>query len=255
MNRLKDKVALITGGGAGIGKATALLFAEEGAKVVITGRREKTLNETAMEADKGAPPISCIISDVSSAPDCKAAVDRTVNEFGRIDILFNNAGVCYKANTHETPTELWDETFDVNVKGTYLMSKYTIPHMIEQGSGSIVNNSSILGLKASPAGFAAYSASKGAVNQLTRSMALEYADRGIRVNAVCPGTTYTPMMDELFNEWGEWEIGQKRYISVHPIGRLARPEEIAHAVLFLCEDRVKFITGAMLSVDGGMSAK
>lgn len=255
MNRLKDKVALITGGGAGIGKATALLFAKEGATVVITGRTEKTLNETAMEVQNNVPPISCIVSDVSSETDCKAVVNHTVNEFGRIDILFNNAGVSYRANTHETTTELWDETFDVNVKGVYLMSKYAIPHMIEQGSGSIVNNSSILGLKASPAGFAAYSASKGAVNQLTRSMALEYADRGIRVNAICPGTTYTPMMDELFNEWGEREIGEKRYISVHPIGRLAQPEEIAHAVLFLCEDNVKFMTGAMLSVDGGMSAK
>ena len=135
------------------------------------------------------------------------------------------------------------------------MSKYAIPHMLEQGSGCIVNNSSILGLKASPAGFAAYSASKGAVNQLTKSMALEYADKGIRVNAICPGTSYTPMMDELFDQWGEWEIGEKRYISVHPIGRLAKPEEIANAVLFLCDDKVKFITGTMLSVDGGMSAK
>ncbi|MCI0482479.1 MAG: SDR family oxidoreductase, partial [Candidatus Dadabacteria bacterium] len=116
-------------------------------------------------------------------------------------------------------------------------------------------NSSILGLKASAAGFAAYSASKGAVNQLTRSMALEYADKGIRVNAVCPGTIYTPMMDELFEEWGDRELGEKRYISVHPIGRLAQPEEIAHAVLFLCDDKIRFITGAMLSVDGGLSAK
>ncbi len=254
-NRLKGKVALITGGGTGVGKATARLFAEEGATVVITGRTEKTLKETAADINNGGTRVSFVVSDVSSEADCKSAVEHTVNKFGRIDILFNNAGVCYRANTHETPTGLWNETFDVNVKGAYLMSRYTIPRMIEQSSGSIVNNSSILGLKASPAGFAAYTASKGALNQLTKSMALEYADKGIRVNAICPGTTYTPMMDKLFDEWDEREIGEKRYISVHPIGRLAQPEEIARAVLFLCEDNVKFITGTMLSIDGGMSAK
>ncbi|MEX0999685.1 MAG: SDR family oxidoreductase [Thermodesulfobacteriota bacterium] len=196
-----------------------------------------------------------LVSDVSEEEDCKAAVDYTVSKFGRIDILFNNAGVSYMGITHETSTELWDKTFDINVKGIYLMSKYAIPYMIEEKSGCIVNNSSILGLKASPAGFAAYSSSKGAVNQLTRSMALEYADKGIRVNGICPGTIYTPMMDDLFDKWSDREVGEKRYISVHPIGRLAQPEEIAHAVLFLCDDNIKFMTGTMLSVDGGMSAK
>lgn len=253
--KLKDKTALITGGGTGIGKATARLFAREGANVVITGRTEKSLNDTSLELGNEGLEISYIVGDVSNETDCKKAVDFTASKFGRIDILFNNAGVCYKSNTHETATAVWDETFDINVKGVYLMSKHTLPHMIKDGGGSIVNNSSILGLKASPAGFAAYSASKGAVNQLTRSMALEYADKGIRVNAICPGTIYTPMMDVLFEEWGEREIGEKRYISVHPIGRLAQPEEIAYAVLFLCDDNIKFTTGAMLSVDGGMSAK
>lgn len=255
MEKLKGKTAIITGGGTGIGKATARLFAGEGANVVITGRTEKTLQEAADEIEEDGIEISYIISDVSKEPDCIKTVENTIGKYGRIDILFNNAGVCYKSSTHETETGVWDETFDVNVKGVYLMSKHTIPHMISQGEGSIVNNSSILGLKASPAGFAAYSASKGAVNQLTRSMALEYADKGIRVNAVCPGTIYTPMMDGLFEEWGNRELGEKRYISVHPIGRLAQPEEIAYAVLYLCDDRIKFITGTMLSVDGGMSAK
>lgn len=253
--KLKDKTAIITGGGTGIGKATARLFAREGANVVITGRTENSLNDTSLELGNEGLEISYLVGDVSNETDCKKAVDFTVSKFSRIDILFNNAGVCYKSNTHETATVMWDETFDINVKGVYLMSKHTLPHMIKDGGGSIVNNSSILGLKASPAGFAAYSASKGAVNQLTRSMALEYADKGIRVNAVCPGTIYTPMMDVLFEEWGEREIGEKRYISVHPIGRLAQPEEIAYAVLFLCDDNIKFTTGAMLSVDGGMSAK
>ncbi len=253
--KLKNKVALITGGGTGVGKATALLFAKEGASVLITGRREQVLKEVADEAIKENLTIEYLVSDVSEEEDCKAAVDYTVSKFGRIDILFNNAGVSYMGITHETSTELWDKTFDINVKGIYLMSKYAIPYMIEEKSGCIVNNSSILGLKASPAGFAAYSSSKGAVNQLTRSMALEYADKGIRVNGICPGTIYTPMMDDLFDKWSDREVGEKRYISVHPIGRLAQPEEIAHAVLFLCDDNIKFMTGTMLSVDGGMSAK
>jgi len=253
--KLENKIALITGGGTGIGKATAFLFAKEGARVVITGRREQILQGAVIEAKTGNLEIEYLVSDVSEEKDCKAAVDYTVSKFGRIDILFNNAGVSYMGITHETSTELWDKTFDINVKGIYLMSKYAIPYMIEEKSGCIVNNSSILGLKASPAGFAAYSSSKGAVNQLTRSMALEYADKGIRVNGICPGTIYTPMMDDLFDKWSDREVGEKRYISVHPIGRLAQPEEIAHAVLFLCDDNIKFMTGTMLSVDGGMSAK
>ena len=253
--KLKNKIALITGGGTGIGKATAILFAKEGARVVITGRREQILQEAVDEAKTDNLEIEYVRSDVSKEEDCKAAVDYTVSEFGQIDILFNNAGVSYMGITHETSTELWDETFDINVKGIYLMSKYAIPYMLKEKSGCIVNNSSILGLKASPAGFAAYSSSKGAVNQLTRSMALEYADKGIRVNGICPGTIYTPMIDDLFDKWGDREVGEKRYISVHPIGRLAQPEEIAHAVLFLCDDNIKFMTGSILSVDGGMSAK
>jgi len=253
--KLKNKIALITGGGTGIGKATAFLFAKEGARVVITGRREQILQGAVIEAKTENLEIEYLVSDVSEEKDCKAAVDYTVSKFGRIDILFNNAGVSYMGITHETSTELWDKTFDINVKGIYLMSKYAIPYMIEEKSGCIVNNSSILGLKASPAGFAAYSSSKGAVNQLTRSMALEYADKGIRVNGICPGTIYTPMMDDLFDKWSDREVGEKRYISVHPIGRLAQPGEIAHAVLFLCDDNIKFMTGTMLSVDGGMSAK
>ncbi len=253
--KLENKTALITGGGTGVGKATALLFAKEGAKVVITGRRVEVLLEAVQEAKAKNLSIEYLVSDVSSEQDCKHAIDFTINKFERIDILFNNAGVSYMGTTHETRTEMWDETFDINVRGVFLMSKYAIPYMLEEGSGCIVNNSSILGLKASPAGFSAYASSKGAVNQLTKSMALEYADKGIRVNVICPGTVYTPMMDFLFDQWEDREAGEQRYISVHPIGRLAQPEEIAHAVLFLCDNNIKFMTGAALSIDGGMSAK
>ena len=255
--KLKDKTAIITGGGTGIGKATALLFAEEGASVVITGRTEKTLVDAAEEASERNLKIDYIVMDVSKEEDCKNAIKYVVKKYGRVDIVFNNAGVIYQAKTHETETELWDETFDVNVRGTYFMSKLAIPYMLENGYGCIVNNSSILGLKGSMGGFAAYCASKGAVNQLTRSMALEYADKGIRVNAICPGTAYTPMVDGMFEVvgGGNKKAAEELYVSVHPIGRLAQVEEMAHAVLFLCDDNVSFMTGAMLSVDGGLSAK
>jgi len=252
--KLKDKVALITGGSLGLGKSTAVLFAKEGAKVVITGRTEKTLRDTAEEAKKEGLNIDYLTSDVAKENDCKEAVDYTINKYGRIDILFNNAGVLPLGTTHETSTEDWDNVFNINVKGTWLMSKYTIPHMLKQGKGCIVNNSSILGLKAVP-GVAAYNATKGAVTQLTRSMALEYAAKGIRVNAICPGTIMTPMVEDLFDQMPDRSAGEELFKSFHPIGRLGRPEEIAHAVLFLCDDNVEFMNGTMLSVDGGWIAR
>jgi NAD(P)-dependent dehydrogenase (short-subunit alcohol dehydrogenase family) len=253
--RIKDKVALITGGSLGIGKATAILFAKEGAKVVITGRTEKTLKETVEEAKKEGLEFDYIVSDVAKEEDCKKAVDYTINKYGRIDILFNNAGVLPLGTTHETSTEAWDEVFNINVRGTYLMSKYAIPHMLKQEKGSIVNNSSVLGLKAIP-GAAAYNASKGAITQLTRSMALEYADKGIRVNGICPGTIWTPMVEGFLNEMPS---ARDFLESMQPItrylGRFGKPEEIAHAVLFLCDNNVEFMTGTMLSVDGGWITK
>ena len=252
--KLKDKVALITGGSLGLGKATAILFAEEGAKVVITGRTEKTLKEAVDEAKKKGLDLDYLVSDVSKEEDCKAAVDYVIEKYGKIDILFNNAGVLYVGTTHQTDTEIWDKTFAINVRGTFLMSKYAIPHMLEKGYGCIVNNSSVLGLKAVP-GVAAYNATKGAVTQLTRSTALEYADKGIRVNAICPGTIDTPMVDSLLDQMPDRADATELFKSFHPMGRFGTPEEIAHSVLFLCEDNVGFMTGTMLSVDGGWIAK
>jgi NAD(P)-dependent dehydrogenase (short-subunit alcohol dehydrogenase family) len=252
--RLKDKVALVTGGSLGLGKTTALLFAKEGAKVIITGRTEKTLKETAEEAKKEGLEIDYLVSDVSVEEDCKEAVDYVVNKYGRIDILFNNAGVLWVYTTHETPTDIWDKTFAINVRGTYLMSKYTIPHMLKQGKGCIVNNSSILGSRAAP-GCAAYIATKGAIAQLTRAMAVEYAKNGIRVNAICPGTTVTPMVEGLFEQTEDPKATWELWESYNPMGRLGRPEEIARGVLFLCEDGVEFMTGNMLNIDGGWIAR
>lgn len=252
--KLADKVAIITGGSTGVGKATAMLFAEEGAKVVITGRREELLEACAQEAKRKGIEIDYLRSDVSKVDDCREAVEYVRNKYSRIDILFNNAGIIVRKTTHEIPLSVWEEMFDINVRGVFLMSKFTLPYMLEQEYGVIVNNNSILGLKASP-GSPVYNATKGAITQLTRSMALEYADKGIRVNAVCPGGVYTPMVDKILNEMGEREAAEERYKSVHPAKRLAQPEEIAHAVLFLCDDSVKFMTGSMLSVDGGLIAK
>lgn len=256
--KLANKTAIITGGGTGIGKATAHLFAEEGANVVITGRREEKLREVVEEISPKGHTIDHFVSDISNEEDCKATVDYTIEKYGQVDILFNNAGILIPGVTHETETEAWNKIFDINVRGTYFMSKFTIPHMLEREYGVIVNNSSVGGLKALP-GLAAYIASKGAVTQLTRSMALEYADKGIRVNAICPGTIETPMVTEGLlgrQETQEAKDAVEQFmISLHPMGRLGKSEEIAHSVLFLVDDNIGFMTGNMLSVDGGWIAR
>ena len=195
-----------------------------------------------------------MVSDVSKEEDCKEAVDFTIGRHGKIDILFNNAGVLFVGTTHETDLETWDKVFAINVRGTFMMSKYTIPHMLEQGKGCIVNNSSILGLKAVP-GVSAYNSTKGAVTQLTRSMALEYADKGVRVNAICPGTIETPMVSGLLDDMPDRQAAEDLFKSFHPMGRFGKADEIAHAVLFLCDDNIEFMTGNMLSVDGGWIAR
>jgi len=251
--KLEGKVALITGGSLGLGKATAHLFAQEGANVVITGRTEKTLVEKVGKAKKAGHEISHIVSDVSIESNCREAVDFTLDKYGKIDILINNAGILGVGRTHETEIDFWDKIFAINVRGTYLMSKFTIPHMLENGGGCIVNNSSILGLKALP-GVAAYNSTKGAITQLTRSMALDYAKDGIRVNAICPGTIETPMVDGLLDGMPDRDAAEELFKSFHPMGRFGTPEEIAHAVLFLCDDSIGFMTGTMLSVDGGWVA-
>lgn len=253
--KLSGKTAIITGGGTGIGKVTALLFAKEGANVVITGRREEKLKEVQEEASSDGITLDYLACDVSKEEDCKSTVEFTLGKYGSIDILFNNAGILIPGATHDTETEIWDRTFNINVKGTYLMSKHTIPHMLEKGKGAIVNNSSIVGLKGMP-GFSAYVASKGAVTQLTKSMALEYADKGIRVNAICPGAIETPMIvEDFFGKVEDAEAAKQYLESLHPVGRLGQPEEIAHSILFLVDDNIGFMTGNMLSVDGGWIAR
>ncbi len=252
--KLKGKVALITGGSLGLGKATAFLFAKEGATVVITGRTEQTLKEAVSEAEDKGLSIDYMVSDVAKEEDCKNVVEYTVEKYGAVDILFNNAGILAAAPTHETAVEQWDKIFSINVRGTFMMSKFAIPHMLKKGGGCIVNNSSVLGLKA-VAGFTSYVSSKGAVTQLTRAMALDYASQGIRVNAICPGSIVTPMVTNMIGATEDEIATEEMIVSFHPVGRLGQPDEIANAVLFLCQDGVDFMTGSMLSVDGGWIAK
>ncbi|MGI9538901.1 MAG: SDR family NAD(P)-dependent oxidoreductase [Miltoncostaeaceae bacterium] len=251
---LTDKVVLITGGSKGLGRATALLFAKEGATVVITGRNEDSLAEAQSIARDDGLELSTIAQDVSREEDCRRTVEKTLSDHGRIDVLFNNAGVLYAGTTWETTPDVWDHTMAVNVRGTWLMSRETIPHMLERESGTIINNSSVLGLKACP-GAAAYNTSKGAITQLTRSMALELAGTGVRVNAVCPGTIVTPMVDEIFEAAPDRAAAEEFFRSQHPIGRFGLEEEIARACLFLAEDGLDFMTGSMLSIDGGWVAR
>jgi NAD(P)-dependent dehydrogenase (short-subunit alcohol dehydrogenase family) len=252
--RFKGKSVIITGGGTGIGKETALLFAKEGARVLITGRREEKLREAKSEAAGKGLEIDYLVSDVSREQDCRAAVDFALGKHGKVDVLFNNAGVLYPGTTHETPTAVWQRTFDTNVRGAWLMSKFALANMLGRREGRIVNNASIVGMKGFPA-LAAYTASKGALVQLTKSMALEYADKGITVNAVCPGTTMTPLVTEGYLKRVGEEEGMRFMRSLHPMGRLAKASEVAHAVLFLAGERAGFITGQMLTIDGGWCAR
>lgn len=249
--RLAGKVALITGGTSGIGEATARRFVAEGARVAITGRRVERGARLSREL-----PCLYIPGDVTDAEHCQQAVAATVAEYGRLDILFNNAGIVTQGRLEETSETDWDRTFAVNVKGVYLMTKTVLPVMRAQGGGVIVNNASDWGLVGGP-GYTAYSASKGAVVLLTKSVALEVARDNIRVNAICPGDTYVErwQVDERRDRSIGFEEELKTMGAELPIGRVGTPEEIAAAVLFLASDESSFVTGAALSVDGGNTAR
>src|ERR687889_2340517 len=245
------KVAFVTGAGSGIGRATALAFAREGASVVVSDISEQNVRETArmIEADGGrALAIRC---DVTRAEDVEAALETTIATFGRLDVAFNNAGVeqAKKAMADITEEE-WDRIIAINLRGVFLCMKHEIPLMVEQGGGAIVNTSSGAGVKGI-AGQAAYCAAKFGIGGLTKAAALDYAKANIRVNAVCPGIVETPMMDRFSGGTPE---GRARVIAQEPVGRMGRPEEIAAAVLWLCSDAAAFVTGHAMVVDGGQTA-
>jgi NAD(P)-dependent dehydrogenase (short-subunit alcohol dehydrogenase family) len=254
--RLSGQVALITGGTSGIGEATAKLFAREGARVAITGRRHELGEAVVAQINRSGGEAIFIPADVTRAEDCRRSIDEVIAAFARIDILFNNAGIVTQGMLEETSEDDWVRTFDVNVKGTYLMTKLVLPIMRAQGGGVIVNNASDWGIVGGP-GYTAYSASKGAIVLLTKSVALEVARDNIRVNAVCPGDTFVERwrVDERRNPSGDFATELTAMGEELPIGRVGTVEEIANAVLFLASAESSFMTGATLIVDGGNTAR
>ena len=251
--RLAEKVALITGATSGIGRATALLFAQEGAKVAVSGRNKTRGQKVVMEITAAGGEAIFIRTDVRSAEECRRTVEDTVDAFGRVDILFNNAGVWFPNAVPECTEQEWDLTLDVNLKGAFLMSKYTIPKMVAQGGGIIIHNGSGWGLVGGAAA-ASYCASKGGLVLLTKAMAIDHARQGIRVNCICPGDVETPMLvNDASNRNIPWETYSDE-ASLRPMGRIGTPDEIARATLFLASDDSSFMTGADLLIDGGYTA-
>jgi NAD(P)-dependent dehydrogenase (short-subunit alcohol dehydrogenase family) len=248
--RLAGKVALITGGTSGIGRATAVLFAREGAAVTITGRDEERGREVVAGIEQEGGRALFVRADVRLAEDCRSAVEQTVAAFGRLDVLFNNAGVFVANDALGCSEEEWDAQVDTSLKGTFLMSKFALPHMIAQGGGSIVNNSSGWGLVGGDRAVA-YCAAKGGMVLMTKAMALDHGRQGIRVNAVCPGDTETPMERADAEQRGMTWDAYVASASDRPLGRMGDADEVAQVVLFLASDESSFVTGAALPVDGG----
>jgi len=248
--RLQDKVALITGGTSGIGEATALLFSNEGAKVAITGRNEERGNAVAQRIVTNGGAAVFLRTDVRVAAECNRTIEETVKAFGTIDILFNNAGVFFPHTVVDCTEEEWDLQLDINLKGTFLMSKAVLPHMIQRRRGVIINNSSGWGIAGGDAAVA-YCASKGGVVLLTKAMAIDHGAQGIRVNCICPGDVDTPMLPEDARMRGiKWDAYMAGCAN-RPLGRIGMPDEIARGALFLASDDSSFMTGAALVVDGG----
>jgi NAD(P)-dependent dehydrogenase (short-subunit alcohol dehydrogenase family) len=252
MKEFEGKVALVTGGGSGIGRATAVAFAREGAKVVIADRNVQRGEETvSMICDTGGT-ASFRRTNVSVAAEIKALVEYIIMTYGRLDLAFNNAGIEGDVKPLADQTEAnFDAVMDINVKGVWLSMKYEIPRMLEQGGGAIVNSSSVAGVVGFPA-IGIYAASKHAVVGLTKTAALEYSAQGIRINAVSPGAIDTEMIDRLADGLN---VKKDDLTTFHPIGRLGRVEEVAEAVLWLCSSKASFVTGHTLIVDGGFTAR
>ena len=245
---LENKVAIVTGGSSGIGRAIAELFAKEGAKVVVADINSaeevlKTIRQNGGRAE-------FIKTDVSDSSQVKRLVDETLRLFGAVDIVCNNAGIELLKLLTDTGENEWDRVIDINLKGPFLVCKYVLPHMISRRRGAIVNTASQLGIVGAEK-FTAYCASKGGLILLTKAMALECAKYGIRVNSICPGAIETPLLEREVNLDKDPEEAKLRFVSKHPLGRLGNPEEIANAVLFLASDRASFVTGESLVVDGG----
>ncbi|MDQ2959437.1 MAG: SDR family oxidoreductase [Candidatus Dormibacteraeota bacterium] len=254
--RLDGKVTVVTGAGSGIGRAAAELFAVEGATVAVVDQNHSSAEETAAHIITSGGSALALQADVTSATEVERAMAATVAEFGRIDVLYNNAGVNSRGSVEVAEEADWDRCFGVNTKGTFLCSRAAIPSMKAGGGGAIVNQASVAGLVGVP-DFAAYCAAKGAVIALTRSMAVDLAKLGIRVNAICPGTVFTPLMEPMLRTRGGGDLdeGMRLTVAKYPIGRLGAPGEIAQVALFLASDDSAFMTGSIVVADGGMTTQ
>ena len=245
-----EKVVLITGGTSGIGRATAVAFAEQGANVVISGRREAEGAESVSLIQKAGGQGLFVRGDVSEESEIETLVAKTLERFGRLDFAFNNAGVGGDVRATMTATaDIYNRIMDINVRGVFFSMKHQIPAILQSGGGAIINNASVLALRPS-ANSPIYSASKGAVVGLTKSAALELAPKGVRVNAICPGIIETDLTQQIRSD----EQNRALLMSRHPVGRFGRSEEVAAAVLYLCSPEASFITGVALPIDGGFAA-
>jgi NAD(P)-dependent dehydrogenase (short-subunit alcohol dehydrogenase family) len=251
---LDGKVALVTGGASGIGRATALTCAREGAKLVIADMNDEGGQQTVHMITENGGKATFVRVEVRQASEVEAMISKAVETYGRLDCAHNNAGIGSRPRVrlHELPEESWDRVIGINLTGVWLCMKYEIRQMLTQGGGAIVNTASIMGLVGSWSRSGAYNASKHGVVGLTKTAALEYATAGIRVNAVCPGYIRTPLIEAALTNNPEMEA---QIIERHPVGRLGRPEEIAEAVAWLCSDAASFVTGHAMTVDGGYVAQ
>ena len=247
------KVCLVTGGGSGIGRATCLVYASGGAKVVVVDRDVEGGEDTIQLIKEAGGEAILVHADVANPAECQMMTDRAVEAYGRLDCAFNNAGVGGRSGkmTGDYAEEDWDRVIGINLKGVWLCMKSEIPHMLKQGGGAIVNTASIAGLTGLR-GTCAYVAAKHGVAGLTKAAALEYAESGIRVNAVCPGYLYTPLTKPIFDTFDGME---DEVVARHPLGRLGQPHEIAEAVAWLSSDAASFVTGHTMPVDGGYMAQ
>lgn len=253
MDRLKDKVTLVTGGSSGIGRAAALLFAREGAKVVVTDIDETGGTETVARIEKGGAKANFFKTDISKAAEVEALIKTIVELHGRLDCAFNNAGILGDIVSVVNHTEeMWDRTFQNNLKGTWLCMKYEIPQMLAQGAGTIVNTTSTAGVSIGSPFRSAYAASKAGIASLSKGAALEVAEQGVRINALCPSHTRTPLLEKFFKLRPDLEAN---FIAQTPMGRIASAEEVAEGALWLCSDASSFVTGHVLVVDGGYTTR
>jgi NAD(P)-dependent dehydrogenase (short-subunit alcohol dehydrogenase family) len=252
VTRLAGKVSLITGGGTGIGRGTALAFAREGAKVAVAGRRLEKLQEVVNEIRAAGGEAIAVACDVSRAADARKTVHKVVETFGRLDVLVNNAGVLSVSTIEEIPEDEWDRLIDANLKGPFLMCRAALPEFRKVGGGAIVNVGSVLGLVAMKKR-AAYCASKGGVTLLTKAIAIDHGHENIRANCICPSIVETELVSQLFNTPDGDRVKRERLATI-PLGRMGRPADIAELAVYLASDESSWLTGAAIPLDGGLTA-